>query len=119
MPNIIDELSPAYVGEKRITLSLAEDSLLPRAFTPINLDVNYDACDPEGIVPPLELTIVVPTEQDFRRVIFNRSAPSTISFQPREGGRHVVRLGEVGHNRWFGYIEIDVAGESATSAPVT
>jgi hypothetical protein len=119
LPNIIDELSPTYVGEKRFVLALAEDSLSPRALTPINIEVDYSACEPEGVMFPLELTIVVPTEQDFRRVLYNRSAPSTISFQPREGGRHVVRLGEVGHNRWFGYIEIDVAGESATSTPVT
>lgn len=119
MPNIIDELCPPTVGEKRIVLSLSEDSLSPRAFTAVNVLVDYTACDPEGVVYPLELTIVVPTEQDFRRVRFNRSAPSTISFQPREGGRHVLRLGELGHNRWFGFIEIDVAGESATSTPVT
>jgi hypothetical protein len=119
LPNIIDEISPVYVGEKRIILALAEDSLSPRAFSPINITANYDACDPEGIVPPLELTIVAPSEVDFRRVRFNRTAPSTISFQPREGGRHIVRIGEVGHNRWFGFIEITVAGESATSDPVT
>lgn len=119
MPNAIDELCPTYVGEKRLIMSLAEDSLSPRALTAINILVDYAACDPEGVVNPLELTIIAPTEQDFRRVRFNRSAPSTISFQPREGGRHVIRLGEVGHNRWFGFIEIDVAGESATTTPVT
>lgn len=119
MPNIIDEISPTYVGEKRISLALAEDSRSPRAFVPINIDVDYSACEPEGVVHPLELTIVAPTESDFRRARYVRSSPSTISFRPREGGRHVIRLGEIGHNRWFGILEITVAGESATSDTVT
>jgi hypothetical protein len=119
MPNIIDEICPVTTGEKRIVLQLAEDSLLPRAFVPVNVEANYDACDPEGVVFPLELTIVAPTESNFTRVIYNRSAPTTISFKPREGGKHVVRLGEIGHNRWFGYIEIAVAGEPATVDTVT
>lgn len=119
MPNAIDELSPTYVGEKRIKLQLAVDSLNPRAMSAISIDVDYSACEPEGLVPPLELLITAPTPSDFKRVMFNRTAPSLLTFKPREGGRYVVRFGEVGHNRWFGYIEITVAGESATANPVT
>ena len=119
MPNIIDEICPPTVGERRIGLTLATDSLSPRAFNPITLYVNYDACEPEGLVPPLELTIIAPTRQNFQRAIFIRTQPETISFRPREGGMHVVRFGEVGHNRWFGYIEINVAGEPATIDTVT
>jgi hypothetical protein len=119
MPNVIDEICPTYVGEKRLVLSLASDSLSPRAFNPINVLVDYSACEPEGLVPPLELTIIAPTASNFQRARFLRTTPETISFRPREGGRHVVRFGEVGHNRWFGYIEIDVAGESASIDTVT
>jgi hypothetical protein len=119
VPNAIDELSPTYIGEKRIVLRLAVDSLNPRAFNAVNIECDYSACEPEGVVNPLELLITAPTESDFRRVLFNRSAPSLISFKPREGGRHVIRLGEVGHNRWFGYLELDIAGEPATANTVT
>lgn len=119
MPNIIDELCPPTVGEKRIGLSLATDSLQPRAFNPINILVNYDNCAPEGLVPPLELTIIAPTAANFHRSRYLRTTPETISFRPREGGRHIVRFGEVGHNRWFGYLEINVAGEPATIDTVT
>lgn len=115
MPNIIDELSPPYIGEKRIVLRLAVDSLNPRAFNAVNIEADYTACEPEGVVFPLELLITSPTPTDRRRVFYNRAAPSTISFMPREGGLHVVRLGEIGHNRWFGYIEIDIAGDSASA----
>jgi hypothetical protein len=119
MPNIIDELCPSYTGEKRISLQLSEDSRSPRAFVPISIAVDYSACEPEGVCFPLELTIIAPTASDFRRVIYQRAAPSTISFQPREGGLHAVRFGEVGHNRWFGFLEINVAGESASALTVT
>lgn len=119
MPNIIDELCPPTTGEKRIGLSLATDSLQPRAFNPINVLVDYSGCEPEGLVPPLELTIIAPTAANFHRSRYLRTQPETISFRPREGGMHVVRFGEVGHNRWFGYLEINVAGESATVDTVT
>ena len=119
MPNIIDEICPTYVGEQRIRMLANENSLRPRAFVALTIDVDYSACLPQGVVLPLELTIVAPTAQNFRRLVYTRAAPSQISFQPREGGKHVIRLGEVGHNRWFGYIEIEVAGEPATRDTVT
>jgi hypothetical protein len=119
MPNAIDEMCPVYVGERRIRLQLSEDSRSPRAFTAITIDADYSACEPEGIVHPLELLITTPTPTDSKRLFYNRASPSTISFRPREGGRHVIRIAEIGHNRWFGYIEIDVAGESASAQTVT
>lgn len=117
--NIIDELCPSYTGEKRISMQLALDSTSPRAFSAVNIDVDYSAAAPDGIVLPLKLTILAPSPVHFVRTIYRRIAPSQISFRPREGGRHIVRLSEVGHNRWFATLTVNVVGDSLTADGVT
>src|SRR5262245_19613553 len=112
VPSLIDELCPDYVGERRLALSLASLDSPPRAFAAIELVVDYTAALPDGIVLPLELTIASPSPSNFVRRHFLRSRPSSLAFIPQEGGRHLVRLTEVAHNRWWGALTIDVAGET-------
>ncbi len=111
MPNI-DELAPADVGEDRLVLTNASTAT-PKAFTPITIDVDYSACDPAGVVLPLEFTITAPSKSGFSRKLFTRTAPSSIIFTPREGGAHLVRLTEVGHQRWWGKLVVTVSGDRA------
>jgi hypothetical protein len=110
--NIIDEICPPYTGEKRFVLQLNLDSTTPTAFSAVNIDVDYSGADPEGVVYPLELTILAPADENFIRFIYQKTSPSQVSFRPREGGLHVVRIAEVGHNRWFGVLHVQVAGDS-------
>src|SRR5262249_34987198 len=112
MPSLLDELCPDYVGERRFVLALSEDASPARAFAAIELTVDYSATLPQGVVLPLEFTIVSPSPSNFVRRFFRRTSPSNISFIPKEGGRHVVRIAEVGHNRWWGALTIDVVGET-------
>lgn len=112
MPSLLDEVCPDYVGERRLTLALGPTTAATRAFAPIEVTVDYGKSAPQGIVLPLELTILAPSASNFIRRIFRRTAPSSVSFVPREGGRHLVRLAEVSHNRWWGALAIDVAGET-------
>ena len=44
-----------------------------------------------------------------RRVV-RRVLPSALAFTPREGGRHLVRVGELAHNRGWGSLLVRVAG---------
>jgi hypothetical protein len=115
MANTQDELCPDYVGEKRIVLNRADPTSTLRARTPITLTVNYDACDPQGVVLPLVLTIATERGSSFDRQVFRRSAPSEVTFVPREGGPHTVRLAEFAHNRWFGTLTLDVLGDRLRS----
>lgn len=112
MPSLLDELCPDYVGERRLVLAVASADAIARAFGAIDLTVDYSQTMPEGLVLPLELTIVSPSRSNFVRRLFRRTRPSSISFIPKEGGRHIVRLREVGHNRWWGALAIDVVGET-------
>lgn len=109
--NYLDELSPPYIREKRIDLSLGADSELPAAMRSVLLDVNYDRTFPEGVVLPLLLEIQGPSPASYQRRVFRRVAPQSILFTPREGGPHAVILREVCHNRWWGSLRFDVSGE--------
>lgn len=113
MPALLDELAPLYVGEPRLVLALAPTTLNPKAFNAVDITVDYGACDPRGASLPLELIITAPSPSGFVRRIFTRSAPSTIAYVPREGGNHLIRLAEIGHNRWWGHLVISVAGDIA------
>lgn len=109
---IVDEISPDFIGEDRIKLSLSELTPAPRAFSPVQIDVDYsDADDIGGIVRPLELTVTAPTPANFRRRIIRKSLPSSIIIKPQEGGEHLVVLKECGHNKAVGIFVLDVAGE--------
>jgi hypothetical protein len=110
----IDEISPAYVGAQSIKLTFATTDA-PRAFNAvdINLAIQPGATKAVevGLSLPLELTITSPSNTNFKRHIYRRTVPSTITFTPREGGAHLVRISEVGHNRWWGSLIVSVAGE--------
>ncbi len=119
MTALINELCPDYVGQKKISLSLGVNTLRPVPFSAVDVDVDYTAALPADIILPLELTILAPSASNFYRKIYNKARPNTITFQPRQSGSHIVRLAEVGHNRWFGYLQVIVAGDSSDGETVT
>jgi len=114
-PPIIDELSPATIGEDLFTLSLSPLNPNPRAGQGVQIDVDYAKCAPSGVVLPLEILIQAPSASGFVRRIYRRAAPASIVFVPREGGLHGVLLREVGHNRWLGKLRVIVAGTAITA----
>ncbi len=107
---ILDFLAPAYVREKRITLELAPDAVLA-AGGPVLLLVSYNKCAPEGVMLPLILDVQGPSESSVQRREFRRAAPGSVIIVPREGGPHVVTLRESAHNRWWGSVSFEVAGD--------
>lgn len=110
--SVVDEISPRYLGENRIDLALHADTSTPQVFAPTILLVSYERCEPEGVVLPLELTITGPSgKTTFQRRYFRRLVPTEITFRPTEGGTHLLRVAECFHNRWFGALVIDVAGD--------
>lgn len=108
--SVVDEISPREVGEDRIDLALDQETTSPQVFEPVIVQVDYSRCDPEGVVLPLELTVTGPSGQVTRQ-FFRRTRPTEVSFRAQEGGSTLVRLAELYHNRWFGALVIDVAGD--------
>lgn len=108
---LIDEISPTYIGEDRIALTLSDPNVSVLAFVPFQVDVNYDAAEPEGLVLPLELVFQSPSGKVIKRTVFARTPPSSLLLVPRERGQHFLLLREMFHNRWQGRLVIDVQGE--------
>lgn len=102
----IDDISPEYVGERRIDLSLAE--LNPKPGDVVVVRVSYARTLPEGVVPPLEAVVIRSTDG----VVVMRRAyslpPEFFDFVPEEAGAYMARLGEAFHNRWAGVLEFEV-----------
>jgi hypothetical protein len=109
--SFLDEISPSYYGEDRIRVTLTDSDQLLQTFTPVLISVDYSATLPEGVVLPLEFTVTGPSGEQVTRTVFRRFQPSGLTFLPREGGSHLVRLAEQFHNQWFGSLTLDIAGD--------
>lgn len=110
MTAIVELIEPSYVGEDRIRLTLDDTSETVKAFDSVLINVDYAATLPEGVVPPLVMTVAAPTQGNFQERIFRR-VPKTLTFRPREGGEHLVTLRECWHNRWVGILLVQVLGD--------
>lgn len=109
---IEEELSPGYIREKRFDLTLDPSITAVRAFQACLINVSYARAQPGGIMLPLLLEVQGPSPESYQRRVFQRVAPASLIFTPREGGPHKVSLREVAHNRWWGNLALDVAGET-------
>jgi hypothetical protein len=109
---IAEELSPGYIREKRIDLTLDPSNTQPSAFQPVLINVSYARTAPQGTMFPLILEVQGPSAESYQKRVFLRVAPGSLIFTPREGGPHKVILREVAHNRWWGSLALDVAGET-------
>jgi hypothetical protein len=107
----LDELSPPYLREERIDLTLDESIVTPAAFSSVLVNVDYARTLPEGVMLPLIMEVQGPSAQSYIRREFMRQAPDTLIFTPSEGGPHLVVLREVAHNRWWGRLHLSVEGE--------
>lgn len=107
----IDTLSPAYVGEDRIKLSLDPASSPVLVGKAVAILVDYSACEPEGTGLPLDLIVQGPSYTSYREKVFRRYRPERVAFVPSEAGEHLVLLREQHHNRWFGSLRVTVVGD--------
>jgi hypothetical protein len=107
----LDGISPRYLREARIDLSLDPGDPPPAAFRSTLINISYARTLPEHVVTPLVLVVQGPSAQSYQRRVFGRTPPASVVFTPREGGPHRVILREAAHNRWWGELGLDVAGE--------
>ena len=108
MPTL-EELAPRTIREKRLDLVLDSNITNPRAFSHIQVNVSFARTMPDGVCMPLIFEVQGPSSVSYQRHVL-RFKPSALLFVPREGGRHLVILREASHNRWWGSLEIQVAG---------
>lgn len=106
------KFAPDEMEQSLLRLTLADPDQKLAAHQPITIDVDYSATEPAGVQLPLVLTVVSGSSpQSFVRQLFRLVRPSSITFTPKEGGTHLVRLGELHHNRWQGKLRLTVEGD--------
>jgi hypothetical protein len=108
---LLEEIAPRYVREKRFDLTLDAGISIVRAGASVVVNVSYVRSAPEGAMLPLLLEVQGPSPTSYQRRAYLRTAPASIVFSPREGGPHTLVLRELGHNKWFGTLNLDVEGE--------
>ena len=107
----IDQISPPYVGADMIALKLSKPDIAPLAWQPIQVEVDYTATKPTGVVLPMELVLQGPDPEDHKRRLITRAAPESFVLVPEVKGPHFILFRELGHNRWQGRLLIEVEGE--------
>lgn len=107
----IDELSPAYIGEDKIGLSLDVSTTPALAMKAVQVNVDYTDAE-GGVALPLDMIVQGPTEDGYIERTFRRFRPNTLSFVPATAGEHLVLLREQAHNRWVGRLRVTVQGDS-------
>lgn len=111
MAGFLDELSPSYLGERRIDLTVDPSVTLLGANRSILVNVDYSRTLPEDVLLPLILIVQGPSAASYRRREIRRAKIDSFAFRPIEGGPHLVLLREAAHNRWYGRLRLTVEGE--------
>lgn len=107
-----DAISPRYLREDRVDLSLADPDSAPSALRSFVVNVDYARTLPQYVVMPLVFEVFGPSSASYRRRVFRRTPPSSIVITPQEGGEHRLILREAAHNKWWGKLAVTVAGDS-------
>lgn len=119
MTALIDIISPDYLDEKRIKVSVDPDCEPLMAFKRIIVNFNYDATYPEGVILPLILTVQPGSgggvANGYRRKVFRRVVPSSYTFVVPGAGKYLVLLKEEAHNYWQGRLIITVGGDPVST----
>lgn len=107
----LEELSPSYVGEDRIALTLADPQVPILANVPFQVNVDVSATLPEGLVLPIELVVSGPSTGQYKRRLFTKSVPNSLLITPTVRGSHFILIRELFHNRWQGRLTVEVRGD--------
>jgi len=107
----LEELAAPWVGAEALGLSLVDPLTPKRAYVAIDIAVDYSGASDEGVTLPLEQLTVGPSARSFRRHVYRRQVPNIITTTPVQGGRHIVTLTQVGGDKLFGKLIIEVEGE--------
>lgn len=82
----------------------------PKTGNPETFVVDYGKTFPEGVSLPLRFEVQGPSRAAYYRRDFVMQKPEELFFVPKEGGLHNITLRELFHNKWWGALQIDIAG---------
>jgi hypothetical protein len=104
-------LSDDTLGASMIVLALGVDSSSPIESTPCVVTCDYSRALPNGVVLPVLVQVFRPDGTKLVERVLSRVLPDSVDFLPDVGGKHLVRIAETNHNRWFGALVVDVIGD--------
>ena len=120
----LDRVSPAFVGEDRISIEIDEGSFLAGnlfVLRPITLQFDYSDADPDGVILPIEI-VIQPKFGDgtgYIRQVFSRVVPKNFTFKATGAGAYLILIRELFHNQWQGRKVIQVEGDPFSDVQVT
>jgi hypothetical protein len=111
----VDDISPAYLGEDLITVSLADKDAVPTSGQIVRIAISYDRVAAKGgVVLPIEVTVIGP--DDYERRVFRIRPPTAYAFIPSTPGDFLVLVKETAHNKWVGRLTLSVGGDELENA---
>jgi len=124
MSDTQDRVSPAFVGEDRITVTIDEDSFLAGSLVTertITARFDYSGAEPEGVALPIivELQPGFGDGDAYRRLAFKRFTPETFAFKVTGAGKYFILVKERFHNQWQGRLEIEVEGDPFSDVQIS
>lgn len=106
------------VARRLIAISLADPTTPIAAHQPVTFLLETDAGD-AGLVGPFEVTLSSGfSPPSFQRRIYRERLPSTLTFYPREGGPHLLRVREIYHQQYVGTLKFVAQGERLEASSI-
>jgi hypothetical protein len=108
----VDLICPPEIGEQRIKLNLKhpDSKILAHIAFPVTID--WSRTLPVGLSLPLEVIVQGPVAGQRERRLYRTTIPDLIMVTPKSGGRHLLLVRELYHNRWQGQLFFDAEGDA-------
>lgn len=116
MSNVLDVISPLYIGQDKIVISVDPSSQPLLTSSLITLNFDYSATAPGGVVKPLKLQVQPSfgNGEGYFEVTFDLFTPDSYTFQAGGAGDYLAVIKEIGHNSWQGRLLFTVKGDPFT-----
>lgn len=115
MSELIDSISPVFVGSDKFILEIDEGSKPVLSYRPVTINIDYSAVGTVGVGLPI-IAVVQPAFGDgtgYSKTTFSLSKPSSFTFFTSVGaGDYLVLIKEFGHNQWQGRLIVTVGGDA-------
>lgn len=111
----IDLICPSTIGDEAFALRVTShrEGQVVATFETVVVAVDYGS-GAEGPVLPIEVIVTtLANRRAHQRTVYRRVRPAQVILRPDEAGPWRVVVRELGHNRWWGLLDLEVVGSRA------
>jgi len=111
--DILNTISPTYIGQDKIGITVDAVSQPVMVSKIITLNFDYSETLPVGVVKPLKLHVqpAFGSGAGYQEFLFDLFVPNSFAFRVFAAGQYLVLLRELAHNQWQGRLLLDVKGD--------